>query len=82
MQLLEVVDVLDMAIKSVPADEALKGGNSHLKNLYDGIVLTEKEVMKVVPLALFSLLSPLCSSACVPLQPSCVSFHYSALCVE
>ena len=46
-QLLDVADVLDMAIKSVPVEEATDGKNVHLKNLYEGIVMTEKEILKV-----------------------------------
>ncbi|EMP38887.1 GrpE protein like protein 1, partial [Chelonia mydas] len=44
--LLEVADVLEKATESVPKEE-LKDENPHLKNLYDGLVMTEVQIQKV-----------------------------------
>nr|XP_006128290.1 grpE protein homolog 1, mitochondrial [Pelodiscus sinensis] len=44
--LLEVADILEKATESVPK-EALKEENPHLKNLYDGLVMTEVQIQKV-----------------------------------
>ena len=44
--LLEVSDVLDIATKSVP-DEELKGGNKHLKSLYQGLQMTGTQLQTV-----------------------------------
>ncbi|KAM7168121.1 grpE protein homolog 1, mitochondrial [Macrochelys suwanniensis] len=44
--LLEVADILEKATESVPKEE-LKDENPHLKNLYDGLVMTEIQIQKV-----------------------------------
>jgi len=44
--LLEVADILEKATESVPKDE-LTTQNPHLKNLYDGLVMTNVQVQKV-----------------------------------
>ncbi|KAM8938843.1 grpE protein homolog 1, mitochondrial [Pelodytes ibericus] len=44
--LLEVADTLEKATESVPKEE-IKDGNTHLKNLYDGLVMTEVQMQKV-----------------------------------
>ncbi|XP_030419582.1 grpE protein homolog 1, mitochondrial isoform X2 [Gopherus evgoodei] len=44
--LLEVADILEKATESVPKEE-LKDENPHLKNLYDGLVMTEVQIQKV-----------------------------------
>lgn len=46
--LLEVADILGKATSSVPS-EALDGGdaNIHLKNLYEGLIMTETQLQKV-----------------------------------
>ncbi|XP_067412534.1 grpE protein homolog 1, mitochondrial [Emydura macquarii macquarii] len=44
--LLEVADILEKATESVPKEE-LKDENPHLKNLYDGLLLTEVQIQKV-----------------------------------
>uniref|UniRef100_A0A8C5LV19 GrpE protein homolog 1, mitochondrial n=1 Tax=Leptobrachium leishanense TaxID=445787 RepID=A0A8C5LV19_9ANUR len=44
--LLEVADVLEKATESVPKEE-LKANNPHLKNLYEGLVMTEVQMQKV-----------------------------------
>uniref|UniRef100_A0A5F8HEX3 GrpE protein homolog n=1 Tax=Monodelphis domestica TaxID=13616 RepID=A0A5F8HEX3_MONDO len=44
--LLEVADILEKAIESVPKDE-IKEENPHLKNLYEGLVMTEIQIQKV-----------------------------------
>ncbi|XP_075999950.1 grpE protein homolog 1, mitochondrial [Genypterus blacodes] len=44
--LLEVADVLEKATESVPKEE-VSSQNPHLKNLYDGLVMTEVQVQKV-----------------------------------
>ncbi|XP_033010035.1 grpE protein homolog 1, mitochondrial [Lacerta agilis] len=44
--LLEVADVLEKATESVPREE-LKDENPHLKNLYEGLVMTEVQIQKV-----------------------------------
>lgn len=45
-ELLEVADVLEKATESVPQEE-LNDDNPHLKNLYDGLKMTEKELLNV-----------------------------------
>ncbi|XP_063434730.1 grpE protein homolog 1, mitochondrial-like [Mytilus trossulus] len=42
--LLEVADVLNMAVDNVPKDEVPK--NVHLKNLFDGLTMTESQLQK------------------------------------
>nr|XP_056718662.1 grpE protein homolog 1, mitochondrial [Euleptes europaea] len=44
--LLEVADVLEKAMESVPKEE-LKDENPHLKNLYEGLAMTEVQIQKV-----------------------------------
>ncbi|XP_064199679.1 grpE protein homolog 1, mitochondrial [Anguilla rostrata] len=44
--LLEVADILEKATESVPKEEVTKD-NPHLKNLYDGLVMTEVQIQKV-----------------------------------
>ncbi|XP_061769796.1 grpE protein homolog 1, mitochondrial isoform X1 [Nerophis ophidion] len=44
--LLEVADILEKATESVPKEE-LTSHNIHLKNLYDGLVMTEAAMQKV-----------------------------------
>ncbi|KAK1797418.1 hypothetical protein P4O66_008789 [Electrophorus voltai] len=44
--LLEVADVLEKATQSVP-EEQVSSDNPHLKNLYDGLVMTEVQIQKV-----------------------------------
>ncbi|XP_053528340.1 grpE protein homolog 1, mitochondrial isoform X1 [Artibeus jamaicensis] len=44
--LLEVADVLEKATQSVPKEE-ISEGNPHLKNLYEGLVMTEVQIQKV-----------------------------------
>lgn len=44
--LLEVADILEKATQSVPKEE-IKDENPHLKNLYEGLVMTEVQIQKV-----------------------------------
>uniref|UniRef100_A0A3B3TB75 GrpE protein homolog n=1 Tax=Paramormyrops kingsleyae TaxID=1676925 RepID=A0A3B3TB75_9TELE len=44
--MLEVADILEKATQSVPKEE-VKEDNPHLKNLYDGLVMTEMQIQKV-----------------------------------
>ncbi|XP_007239729.3 grpE protein homolog 1, mitochondrial [Astyanax mexicanus] len=44
--LLEVADILEKATESVPKEE-VTSANPHLKNLYDGLVMTEVQIQKV-----------------------------------
>ncbi|XP_051500630.1 grpE protein homolog 1, mitochondrial-like [Myxocyprinus asiaticus] len=44
--LLEVADILEKATESVPKSE-VTAANPHLKNLYDGLVMTEVQIRKV-----------------------------------
>ncbi|XP_035531070.1 grpE protein homolog 1, mitochondrial [Morone saxatilis] len=44
--LLEVADILEKATESVPKEE-VTSQNPHLKNLYDGLVMTEVQIQKV-----------------------------------
>ncbi|XP_072315213.1 grpE protein homolog 1, mitochondrial [Eucyclogobius newberryi] len=44
--LMEVADILEKATESVPKEE-LTTQNLHLKNLYDGLVMTEVQMQKV-----------------------------------
>uniref|UniRef100_A0A3Q3VKH5 GrpE protein homolog n=1 Tax=Mola mola TaxID=94237 RepID=A0A3Q3VKH5_MOLML len=44
--LLEVADILEKATESVPKEEVTTQ-NPHLKNLYDGLVMTEIQIQKV-----------------------------------
>nr|XP_019955739.1 PREDICTED: grpE protein homolog 1, mitochondrial [Paralichthys olivaceus] len=44
--LLEVADILEKATESVPKEE-VTSNNPHLKNLYDGLVMTEVQIQKV-----------------------------------
>ncbi|KAI4874072.1 hypothetical protein NFI96_024745, partial [Prochilodus magdalenae] len=44
--LLEVADILEKATQSVPKEE-VTSENPHLKNLYDGLVMTEVQIQKV-----------------------------------
>lgn len=44
--LLEVADILEKATESVPKEE-VTSENPHLKNLYDGLVMTEVQIQKV-----------------------------------
>ncbi|XP_040344523.1 grpE protein homolog 1, mitochondrial [Herpailurus yagouaroundi] len=44
--LLEVADILEKATQSVPKEE-VKDDNPHLKNLYEGLVMTELQIQKV-----------------------------------
>ncbi|XP_076829171.1 grpE protein homolog 1, mitochondrial [Brachyhypopomus gauderio] len=44
--LLEVADILEKATQSVP-QEQVSSDNPHLKNLYDGLVMTEVQIQKV-----------------------------------
>ncbi|CAN2388585.1 adenyl-nucleotide exchange factor activity [Pristimantis euphronides] len=43
--LLEVADILEKATQSVPKEE-IKADNPHLKNLYEGLVMTELQIQK------------------------------------
>ena len=43
--LLEVADILNKATTSVP--EEVKNENPHLKNLYEGLTMTESQLQKV-----------------------------------
>ncbi|CAI9576936.1 unnamed protein product [Staurois parvus] len=44
--LLEVADILEKATQSVPEEE-VKADNPHLKNLYEGLLMTEVQMQKV-----------------------------------
>ncbi|KAM4709054.1 grpE protein homolog 1, mitochondrial [Discoglossus pictus] len=44
--LLEVADILEKATESVPKEE-VKNENPHLKNLYEGLIMTEVQMQKV-----------------------------------
>ncbi|KAG8453464.1 hypothetical protein GDO86_000190 [Hymenochirus boettgeri] len=44
--LLEVADILEKATESVPKEE-IKTENPHLKNLYEGLIMTEVQMQKV-----------------------------------
>uniref|UniRef100_A0A8C9SAU0 GrpE protein homolog n=1 Tax=Scleropages formosus TaxID=113540 RepID=A0A8C9SAU0_SCLFO len=44
--LVEVADILEKATESVPKQEVTEN-NPHLKNLYDGLVMTEVQIQKV-----------------------------------
>lgn len=44
--LLEVADILEKATESVPKEE-VSSQNPHLKNLYDGLQMTEVQMQKV-----------------------------------
>lgn len=44
--LLEVADILEKATQSVPKEE-IKDENPHLKNLFEGLVMTEVQMQKV-----------------------------------
>lgn len=44
--LLEVADILEKATQSVPKEE-VTSQNPHLKNLYNGLVMTEVQIQKV-----------------------------------
>ncbi|KAL3046770.1 grpE protein homolog 1, mitochondrial [Trematomus bernacchii] len=44
--LLDVADILEKATESVPKEE-VTSQNPHLKNLYDGLVMTEIQIQKV-----------------------------------
>ncbi|KAF7214564.1 grpE protein homolog 1, mitochondrial [Nothobranchius furzeri] len=44
--LLEVADILEKAMESVPKEE-VSSKNPHLKNLFDGLVMTDVQVQKV-----------------------------------
>jgi molecular chaperone GrpE len=44
--LLSVSDILQKATECVPADQVKT--NSHLKNLYEGLTMTEAELQKVI----------------------------------
>ncbi|XP_045690047.1 grpE protein homolog 1, mitochondrial [Phyllostomus hastatus] len=44
--LLEVADILEKATQSVPKEE-ISEDNPHLKNLYEGLVMTELQIQKV-----------------------------------
>ncbi|KAG9479753.1 grpE protein homolog 1, mitochondrial [Eleutherodactylus coqui] len=44
--LLEVADILEKATQSIPKEE-IKAENPHLKNLYEGLVMTEVQMQKV-----------------------------------
>ncbi|XP_026995048.1 grpE protein homolog 1, mitochondrial [Tachysurus fulvidraco] len=44
--LLEVADILEKATQSVPKEE-VSSENPHLKNLYDGLVMTQVQIQKV-----------------------------------
>lgn len=44
--LLEVADILEKATQSVPKEE-ITNDNPHLKNLYEGLVLTGNKIQKV-----------------------------------
>lgn len=44
--LLSVSDILQKATECVPVDEVKT--NSHLKNLYEGLTMTEAELQKVI----------------------------------
>ncbi|XP_026765930.3 grpE protein homolog 1, mitochondrial [Pangasianodon hypophthalmus] len=44
--LLEVADILEKATQSVPKEE-VTSQNPHLKNLYDGLVMTQVQIQKV-----------------------------------
>ena len=44
--MLEVADVLNLAVESVPKDVA-GGDNVHLKTLYSGVTMTEEQLQKV-----------------------------------
>ncbi|XP_077992525.1 grpE protein homolog 1, mitochondrial-like [Glandiceps talaboti] len=45
--LLEVADVLHAATESVPKEELGKTANSHLKSLFEGLKMTEAQLLKV-----------------------------------
>ncbi|KCV70939.1 co-chaperone GrpE [Fonticula alba] len=45
--LLETVDVLELALASVPEAERTSDDNPHLKNLYEGLSMADKELRKV-----------------------------------
>uniref|UniRef100_A0A8D1VFN4 GrpE protein homolog n=1 Tax=Sus scrofa TaxID=9823 RepID=A0A8D1VFN4_PIG len=44
--LLEVADILEKATQSVPKEE-IRDDNPHLKNLYEGLLMTEAQIQKV-----------------------------------
>ena len=43
--LLEVADILEKATQCVPKEE-IRDDNPHLKNLYEGLVMTEVQIQK------------------------------------
>ena len=47
-QLLDVADVLQMALASVPEDQRNNDANPALRDLYTGVSMTERELMKVL----------------------------------
>ncbi|CAN9509690.1 unnamed protein product [Ophioblennius macclurei] len=55
--LLEVADILEKATESVPKEE-VTSQNPHLKNLYDGLVMTEVQIQKVFAKHGLSRLNP------------------------
>lgn len=55
--LLEVADILEKATGSVPEEELVK--NSHLKTLYEGLVMTDQQLHKVFTRNGLQKLSPL-----------------------
>lgn len=55
--LLEVADILEKATESVPKEE-VTSQNPHLKNLYDGLVMTEVQIQKVFTKHGLSRLNP------------------------
>ncbi|XP_029942645.1 grpE protein homolog 1, mitochondrial [Salarias fasciatus] len=55
--LLEVADILEKATESVPKEE-VTSQNPHLKNLYDGLVMTEVQIQKVFSKHGLSRLNP------------------------
>ena len=55
--LLEVGDILNKATESVPPEE-LNNGNPHLKNLYEGLTMTETQLTKVFSRHGLQLINP------------------------
>lgn len=55
--LLEVADILEKAMESVPKEE-VTSQNPHLKSLYDGLVMTEVQIQKVFAKHGLSRLNP------------------------
>ena len=45
--IIEVADILEKAMESVPSDELKNNSNPHLSSLYSGLIMTKNELQKV-----------------------------------